>query len=108
MWPAAVEELLRYDGPVETSTSRWVRRAITLHGHTLPPGDLVRAVITSANRDEAHFARPDVLDITRTDNRHLAFGLGSHYCLGAPLARLEGIIALRALFAGPRPLRLGR
>lgn len=105
LWPGAVEELLRYDGPVETSTSRWVRRPITLHGHTLKPGDLVRAVITSANRDESRFERADELDITRVDNRHLAFGLGSHYCLGAPLARLEGVIALRSLFAG-RPLRL--
>lgn len=105
LWPAAVEELLRYDGPVETSTSRWVRRPITLHGHTLPSGDLVRPVITSANRDEAHFDRADQLDITRRDNRHLAFGLGSHYCLGAPLARLEGSVALRALFEGPPSLR---
>jgi cytochrome P450 len=106
LWPAAVEELLRYDGPVETSTSRWVRRTVELHGHTLPRGDLVRAVIASANRDETQFDRPDTLDITRADNRHLAFGLGSHYCLGAPLARLEGIVALRALFARPGALRL--
>lgn len=106
LWPAAVEELLRYDGPVETSTSRWVRREISLHDHVLSLGDLVRVVIASANRDEAQFARADMLDITRTDNRHLAFGLGSHYCLGAPLARLEGIHALRTLLGGPQPLRI--
>jgi cytochrome P450 len=106
LWPAAVEELLRYDGPVETSTSRWVRQTVELHGYTLRRGDLVRAVIASANRDERQVDRPDTLDITRADNRHLAFGLGSHYCLGAPLARLEGIVALRALFAGPGALRL--
>lgn len=98
LWPAAVEELLRYDGPVETSTSRWVRTDTTYNGHPMRRGDLVRAVIASANRDPAWFVRPDELDIARADNRHLAFGLGAHYCLGAPLARLEGAIALETLF----------
>jgi cytochrome P450 len=96
-WPAVVEELLRFDGPVETSASRWVRRDTEFQGHTMRGGDLMRAVITSANRDPAHFVRPDELDPARADNRHLAFGLGTHYCLGAPLARLEGAIALAAL-----------
>lgn len=98
LWPATVEELLRFDGPVETSTSRWVRADTTFEGHAMRRGDLARAVITSANRDPAHFIRPDELDASRVDNRHLAFGLGAHYCLGAPLARLEGSIALEALF----------
>ena len=98
LWPAAVEELLRFDGPVETSTSRWVRQDTEFGGRTMRRGDLMRAVITSANRDMVHFAQPDALDIGRADNRHLAFGLGAHYCLGAPLARLEGIIALQTLF----------
>lgn len=98
LWPAAVEEVLRYDGPVETSTSRWVRADTTFGGRAMRRGDLMRAVITSANRDAAHFAQPDALDVARTDNRHLAFGLGAHYCLGASLARLEGAIALETLF----------
>jgi cytochrome P450 PksS len=75
-----------------------VREAATFRGHDMQPGQLMRAVITSANRDAAHFHRPDEFDIGRSDNRHLAFGLGTHYCLGAPLARLEGIIALETLF----------
>lgn len=98
LWGAAVEELLRFDGPVETSTSRWVRRDTVFGGRAMLRGDLMRAVITSANRDPAIFARPDELDWDRADNRHLAFGLGTHYCLGAPLARLEGMIALETLF----------
>lgn len=98
LWGAAVEELLRFDGPVETSTSRWVRRDTAFGGRAMRRGDLIRAVITSANRDPAVFAQPDEPDWDRADNRHLAFGLGTHYCLGAPLARLEGIIALETLF----------
>ncbi len=107
LWPAAVEELLRYDGPVETSTSRWVRADTTFGGQTMHRGDLMRAVITSANRDAAHFAQPDTLDVRRADNRHLAFGLGTHYCLGAPLARLEGAIALETLFRRLPAAQLG-
>lgn len=99
-WTAAVEELLRYDGPVETSTTRWARRDVMLHGREIKRGDIVRVVLTSANRDESHFECPHHLDVKRDDgNGHLAFGHGAHYCLGAPLARLEGRIGLRALFA---------
>ncbi|MBP6015747.1 MAG: cytochrome P450 [Candidatus Promineofilum sp.] len=98
LWPTAVEELLRYDGPVETSTSRWVRADTEFGGRLMRRGDLMRAVIASANRDPAQFDRPDELDVGRGDNRHLAFGLGAHYCLGAPLARLQGVIALETLF----------
>lgn len=98
LWPAAVEELLRYDGPVETSTTRWARRDHELRGHQVRRGDVVRVVLSSANRDETHFAAPHDLRIDREDNRHLAFGLGIHYCLGAPLARLEGQVALQQLF----------
>ncbi|MCB0116272.1 MAG: cytochrome P450, partial [Caldilineaceae bacterium] len=98
-WDAAVEELLRFDGPVETSTTRWARQDVTLHGCRIQRGDVVRVVITSANRDERQFACPHQLDLQRDDvNAHLAFGRGAHYCLGAPLARLEGRIALRSLF----------
>jgi cytochrome P450 len=85
---------------------RWVRRDFTFHGHAMRRGDLVRVVITSANRDEVRFAAPNTLDIERTDNRHLQFGMGIHYCLGAPLARLEGTIALTALLQRLPDLRL--
>ncbi len=66
-------------------------------GTTIPRGEMVLAVIGSANRDEQQFENPDILDLTREPNRHLAFGLGVHYCLGAPLARLEGQIAIHTL-----------
>jgi cytochrome P450 PksS len=93
----AVEELLRYDCPLETATERYAREDLVVAGCTIPRGALVFAVLASANRDERQFCQPDTLDITRPDNRHLAFGQGVHYCLGAPLARLEGHIAINAL-----------
>jgi len=102
LWPAAIEELLRYDGPVETSTTRWVRHDARFQGHAMRAGDLMRPVLASANRDPDHFAHADELQIGRADNRHLAFGFGTHYCLGASLARLEGAIALEVFF-GRRP-----
>lgn len=94
---SAVEELLRFTNPVEYGSMRYVREAVELHSVTLSPGSIVVALLSAANRDETVFENPEQLDITRQPNRHLAFGLGSHYCLGAPLARLEGQIALRAL-----------
>ena len=97
-WPAAIEELLRYDGPVETSTSRWACQDVQIGGYTIKRGDLVRVVLASANRDDQQFQQPAELNIQRADNKHLAFGMGIHYCLGAPLARLEGHIALETLF----------
>ncbi|MDX1414587.1 MAG: cytochrome P450 [Candidatus Promineifilaceae bacterium] len=97
-WLLAVEELLRYDGPVETSTSRWARRDVQFREHVIKSGDLVRVVLSSANRDENIWDRAQDLDVGRPDNKHLAFGMGIHYCLGAPLARLEGVIALKTLF----------
>lgn len=102
----ATEELLRYTSPVETATERYAREDVTLHGVTIPKGELVLAVLASANRDEAQFVRPDGLDLTRNPNRHLAFGQGVHYCLGAPLARLEGQIALPTLLRRLPELRL--
>lgn len=98
LWEQAIEELLRYDGPVETSTSRWARKDVKMGGQLIRCGDLVRVVLTSANRDSYQFENPDVLDVQRENNKHIAFGLGIHYCLGAPLARLEGTIALETLF----------
>jgi cytochrome P450 len=102
----AVEELLRYASPVETATERYAREDITIAGVTIPRGALVFAAIASVNRDERQFANPDTLDITRQPNKHLAFGQGMHYCLGAPLARLEGQIAINTLLRRSRDLRL--
>jgi cytochrome P450 len=106
LWGSAVEELLRYAGPVETSTSRWACQDIQFGGKLIHRGDLVRVVLASANRDPAQFQAPEDLRIDRADNRHLAFGYGAHYCLGAPLARLEARIALRAVFERMEGLRL--
>jgi cytochrome P450 PksS len=93
----AVEELLRYDSPLETATERFAREDLEICGEKIPRGGLVYAVIASANRDERQFSNPDLPEITREPNRHLAFGHGSHYCLGAPLARMEGQIAINTL-----------
>jgi cytochrome P450 len=93
---SAVEELLRYDGPVQR-TSRVPSEAVTIGGRTIDKGELVLPFIGAADRDPAQFPDPDVLDIGRADNRHIAFGWGIHFCLGAPLARLEGQIAINAL-----------
>lgn len=94
---SAVEELARYHSPVEWATERYAREDMTIAGATIPRGALVYAVLASANRDERQFPNPDVLDITRAPNRHLAFGQGVHYCLGAPLARMEAQIAIATL-----------
>jgi cytochrome P450 len=102
----AVEELLRFTSPVETATERFARQEVTIAGVTIAKGETVFAVIASANRDENQFPNPDVLDLSRTPNRHLAFGLGIHFCLGAPLARLEGQIAIAALVSRLGDLRL--
>ena len=86
----AVEELLRYTSPVFLGTERYPREDVTIRGVTIPRGEVTFAAIGSANRDEAAFAEPDRLDITRADNRHLGFGQGIHYCLGAPPGPARG------------------
>jgi cytochrome P450 len=93
----AVEELMRYDSPVQMASERYAREAVTIAGVTIERGETVQAMLGSANRDDRQFDRPDDLDITREPNRHLSFGLGVHYCVGAPLARLEGQIAINTL-----------
>jgi len=94
---SAVEELLRYTSPVEMATERYPREDVEIEGTTIPRGELVLAVLGSANRDERHFEDPNVLNLARDPNRHLAFGRGGvHHCLGAPLARMEGQIAISA------------
>src|SRR2546421_9126694 len=102
----AIEELLRFVCPVEMATERYAREDITIAGTTIPRGELVLAVIGSANRDANYFDNPDSLDVTRENNKHLAFGLGAHYCLGAPLSRLEGQIAISTLIRRMPNLRL--
>jgi unspecific monooxygenase len=94
---AAIEELLRYDPPVQL-TARSALGDVDLAGHEIKSGQSVLLLLGAANRDPEVFPEPDRLDLTRKPERHLAFGLGIHYCLGAPLARLEGQIALTKLF----------
>ena len=79
------------------STERYAREDVTIHGVTIPRGEMTFGVIGSANRDETMFENPNALDITREPNKHLSFGQGIHFCLGAPLARLELQVALRTL-----------
>ena len=93
---SAVEELLRFDGPVQR-TARIPSEDITIGDHTIPKGEMVMPFLGAADRDPAQFPDPDRLDITRGDNRHIAFGMGIHFCLGAPLARMEGQIAINTM-----------
>ena len=101
-----IEELLRYTNPVESGTMRFAKEDVTIAEVTIPKGGMVMAMLSSANRDETAFAHADKLDIMRTDNRHVSFGFGLHYCLGASLARLEGRVALLALLQRFPDMRL--
>jgi cytochrome P450 len=106
----AIEEVLRFDSPVQFTT-RIVKEDMPLGGKTLKAGQLALLLLGAANRDPAQFPDPDRLDVGRADNKHVAFGLGPHFCLGAPLARLEGRIVAQTLLrrlpglrlAGPTP-----
>lgn len=103
---SAVEELVRYVVPAEMATERYAARDVEMAGTVIPKGELVIGVIASANRDPAQFERPDALDLGRTNNKHLSFGQGMHYCLGAPLSRMEAQIALTTLLSRAPNLRL--
>ncbi|ASO19474.1 cytochrome P450 [Actinoalloteichus hoggarensis] len=97
--PGAVEEFLRFDGPIHLATMRWASTDMTLYGARVSAGDPVLVSLLSANRDPDRFEEPDRLDVTRAPGGHLAFGHGIHFCLGAPLARMEGEIAFGRLLA---------
>lgn len=104
--PSAVEEFLRYDGPVEHATFRYTTEPVEVGGTTIPEGQMVLVVLAAADRDPARFAEPGTLDVRRGESAHLAFGHGIHFCLGAPLARMEGRIAFTSLLARFPDLRL--
>jgi cytochrome P450 len=93
----AVEELLRFTTPVLMTTERYPRENVVLRDVTIPRGEMTLGVIGSANRDESVFDKPDALKLTREPNKHLSFGQGIHFCLGAPLARMEAQIAINTL-----------
>jgi cytochrome P450 len=94
---STTEELLRFHGPVESTTIRWAYEEIEIGGESLSPGAIVVPILMAANRDPAVFDEPDVLDLGREPNRHIAFGSGIHLCLGAPLARREAHVAFAAI-----------
>lgn len=95
--PATIEELLRYTAPVSLSSLRWAGEDIPMHGQIIRKGQMVFVSLIGANTDPQQFSDPAVLNILRQEKQHLAFGKGIHYCLGAPLARLEGQVAIGTL-----------
>jgi len=102
----AIEEMLRYDGPVENCTDRLALEDVEMGGVTIPAGSTVLIAMAGADRDPERFQQADRFDIRRDSRGHIAFGHGLHYCLGAPLARLEGRIAIRTLLERCPDLRL--
>ncbi|MFC4942369.1 cytochrome P450 family protein [Pseudonocardia sp. GCM10023141] len=105
-WPAAVNELLRFDGPLQVAIPWETAAPVRVGDVTIPAGDVIVTALLAANRDPVRYPDPDLLDITRDASSHLAFGHGIHHCIGAPLARLEGRIALSSLFGRFPELRL--
>jgi hypothetical protein len=105
LYPSTIEELLRYESPIQY-TSRLAPADVDLGGKLIRKRQAVIAVVGAANRDPERFRDPERLDITRQDNRHLAFGWAAHFCFGAPLARLEGHIALSTILRRLRNLAL--
>lgn len=105
---SAVDELVRYEGPVERATPRFALEDLYLNGRLIRRGDPVNVVLAAASRDPERYAQPDQLDLGREQRRHMGFGMGAHYCLGAPLARLEVELGLQLLFLRLPHLRLAR
>ena len=105
--PGAVEETLRYWGPVEMASPRYARETVEVDGETIERGRILFPVLAAADRDPERFPDPDRFDIERVDaSRHVAFGKGVHLCLGAPLARVEGQVAVETIFRRMPELRL--
>lgn len=105
--PSAVEEFLRYDSSVQGAV-RFARETVEIRGRTIEQGSTLLLLLGAANRDPAQFPEPDALDVARSPNRHLSFGRGVHFCLGAPLARIEGDVAFRALLDRFTELRVAK
>jgi cytochrome P450 len=105
LMPRAVEEILRFDGPVQ-STIRFTTETFNLGGTDLPAQQGCFIILAAANRDPAQFEDPDRFDITRAPRDHVALGEGIHFCIGAPLARMEGAIAINAMLERFPRLRL--
>lgn len=103
---SAVEEILRYRVPVQSTKPAYALEDVVLHGVTIPKGAAVFPMLGAANHDPTVFENPEVFDITRSPNKHLGFGSGIHSCLGAPLARMETKIAITNLLARNPKLRL--
>lgn len=103
---STIEEILRYNGPAEVSNARFATEDLVVAGKQIKKGEMVFIALSSANRDSKEFIEPDSFDITREANNHLTFGKGVHFCLGAPLARLEGEIAISALLERLPELKL--
>ncbi len=105
---SAIEELLRYTSPLDVATQRFAGEDLTINSVRISRGDVLFAVLGSANRDESQFPDPNTLNLARAPNRHVAFGQGVHFCLGASLARLDAHLALTTLFRRFPNLRLTR
>ena len=101
----AIEELLRFDSPAK-STVRWAQHDTEICGQRVQQGQRILMFWSGANRDPAHFEQPDRLDLARSPNRHLAFGKGIHYCIGAPLGRREAVVAISMLLERFSEIRL--
>ena len=104
--PSAVEEMLRYCGPFELSILRFAKEDMELHGQRIQAHEAVRVNYLAADRDAGQFSEPDQFDVGRTPNKHVAFGHGIHFCLGAPLARLEATVAFELMLERLPQMRL--